>query len=85
MEAKKEPAVSFETVCDWFDRAAVNAKAQGKVDASLLWQDGLEHLRHLQSQRNDLVNSLQEIVRNDPYNQSSAGVIARAALANVGA
>lgn len=29
----------------------------------------------------DLVKALKEIVRNDPYNQSSAGIIARAALA----
>jgi len=29
----------------------------------------------------DLLEALQEIVRNDPYNQSSAGIIARAAIA----
>ena len=29
----------------------------------------------------ELLESLQEIVRNDPFNQSSAGIIARAAIA----
>ena len=36
---------------------------------------------HLIAAAPDLLEALQEIVRNDPYNQSSAGIIARAAIA----
>lgn len=32
----------------------------------------------------DLVNALKQIAKNDPYRQSSAGIIARAALSKIG-
>lgn len=39
--------------------------------------------QELVAERNDLVKALREIALNDPFNQSSAGIIARAALAKL--
>jgi hypothetical protein len=61
MEAK-QPTQSFEFVCEWFERAAKNAKAQGKSDAAALWEDGLAQIKHLAAQRDAaLLNAKQRI------------------------
>lgn len=52
-----KPTTSFEFIEGWFEKAAKNAKAQGRVDSSALWDDGLEHLRHIKSQRDELLEA----------------------------
>jgi len=44
---------------------------------------GRSRTHRAEAQRDELLAALQEIVRNDPYNQSSAGIIARAVIAKV--
>jgi|ERR1035437_722529 hypothetical protein len=56
-----EPTQSFEFICGWFERSSTTAKAQGKKDAAILWQDGLDQLQHIASQRDDLVTTLKMI------------------------
>lgn len=43
--------------------------------------DWREEALKAQQQCDDLLQALEEIANNDPYNQSSAGIIARAAIA----
>ena len=56
-----------------------------KVSASHLWKGVANKSEQanasLIAAAPDLLAALKEIVKNDPYNQSSAGIIARAAIA----
>ena len=60
--AQAAPTQSFDFVCKWFEKASKTAKAQGRTDSALLWQDGLDQLTNLASQRAELVEALQELV-----------------------
>lgn len=55
------PTQSFEFVCEWFERARLNAETIGKKEAAALWADGLEQLKHLQAQNADLVKALHHL------------------------
>lgn len=54
------PTQSLEFVCEWFERARKNAAAAGKKDAAVLWGDGLDQIRSMATQRDDLVAALAE-------------------------
>jgi hypothetical protein len=57
------PTQTFESICEWFECAANIAKANRKLDSAQLWQDGLDQLRHIASQRNDLKLALKNLLR----------------------
>lgn len=42
----EKPAMSFEVVCQWFEKSATNAASQDRYDSATLWRDGLEHLKY---------------------------------------
>lgn len=56
-----EPTQSLEFVCEWFERAHKNAAAAGKKDAAVLWGDGLDQIRSMATQRDELVAALQNL------------------------
>lgn len=51
-------AVSYETVSNWFAKAANNAANQGKSESATLWRDGHEHLENFRNQRNEALEAL---------------------------
>ena len=51
-------AISYETVRQWFKKAAMTAASQGKSDSAALWRDGLEHLEQLMEQTRGIVGGL---------------------------
>ena len=41
-----KPCVSFETVCEWFEKAKNECVKQGRKESALLWLDGLKYLKY---------------------------------------
>jgi hypothetical protein len=65
-------------LADWLDvRACGGSDWNAKMNAAAA---ELRRLAKAEDQRDALLEALRDIVFNDPYSQSSAGVIARAAI-----
>ncbi len=54
------PETSIEFVIEWFERAAKNAEAQKRHDSATLWRDGLQHIKSLAEQRDDLLAAIEQ-------------------------
>ena len=61
----KKPLVEFDTVVEWFKKAIVTTKAQGKKDSSVLWQDGLDYLLYLDADRKKLIKLYAEAAQKE--------------------
>jgi len=61
----KPPDTNLETVKEWFARAAQTAKKQGRNDSFLLWDDGLQHLIHMESEIDHLKSQNAELEQRD--------------------
>ena len=50
----KKPDTSFEFIEEWFLKAAENAQKQGRNESALLWRDGLQHLRYMHDELDEI-------------------------------
>lgn len=78
-EADAKRAAACVNYCEGVPEKLLNGRSFDSTLASL--DSCMEGYNYVSHQRDVLTAALREIVKNDPHHQSSAGVIARAAIA----